>query len=93
MGPVGQLLHSPDVWVRAGTATNQAGHYITHDHPKACKWSIRGAFMKCYPHDHPQKLEEFMEATRKYYPIRDYEQLTTVMTFEVLHMLLKETNL
>lgn len=92
MGPVTQLLSNPKHWTKTTLAMSETDHNLPPTHHKAAKWSVRGALMKHYPNDHSQKLEQFMEVSKKYYPMyADYEKLHLALSHEALMFILKET--
>lgn len=92
-GPVTQILSDEYNWVKSALAFTNDDKCVPPSSPKAVKFSIRGAIMKCYPNDHPRKLAEFMEVANKHYPNYSYEQLSLALSHKALMFILKETTL
>lgn len=93
MGPVGEVLKDQGRWLQTGTACTKVGHHVPPTHPEAYCFSLRGALLKYYPHDHLEKQELLLAKAQEYYPGMTWDRLIVALTHPVLMMLLEETEL
>ena len=48
---VKELLSSPEKWTKGCAAKDSRGMLCPSDDPRACRWCLIGALMKCYGED------------------------------------------